>query len=88
MRSEVRVEVAGSPRSVFELARPVERWAELLPHYRRVRVLASREGRVLAQMVAVRELGPLPIPVTWRAVCWSDDSTLPTCASSSGTSGA
>lgn len=57
---------------VFELASDVSRWAELLPHYRRSAVLNRSEGRAMVQFVAVRHFGPLPVPVTWRAVCWSD----------------
>lgn len=69
--------MAAPPEVVFALARDVSRWAERLPHYRRSVVLARRTDRVLAQfvavrLVAVRRFGPLPIPVTWRAVCWSD----------------
>ena len=66
------IDVAASGQVVFELARDVSRWTERLPHYRRSAVLASRGGRVLAQFVAVRRFGRLPVPVTWRAICWSD----------------
>ena len=66
------IEVAAPGQVVFELARDVSRWAERLPHYQRSAVLASRADRVLAQFLAVRHFGPLPVPVTWRAICWSD----------------
>jgi ribosome-associated toxin RatA of RatAB toxin-antitoxin module len=58
--------------AVFELARDVSRWAEQLPHYLRSAVLARRDDRVLVQFVAVRRFGHAPVPVTWRALCWSD----------------
>jgi ribosome-associated toxin RatA of RatAB toxin-antitoxin module len=75
MRSTIRIHVSAPPEVVFELARDVERWPELLPHYRRVTVRARRGERVLAQMVAERRsvrFARLAIPVTWRAVCWPE----------------
>jgi ribosome-associated toxin RatA of RatAB toxin-antitoxin module len=74
VHTAIGVAVSTPGRAVFDLARSVERWPELLPHYRSVHVLRTRDGRMLAQMVAVRPFGPLPVPVTWRAVCWADES--------------
>lgn len=74
MRMRIGVQIDASPESIFELARDVTRWPRLLPHYRRVTVHRREGGRVIAQMVAVRPVGPLPLPVTWRAAQWSDDS--------------
>jgi uncharacterized membrane protein len=49
---------------IYGLAAPVERWPELLPHYRWVRVLDDDgEGRRLVEMAALRNF----IPVRWRA---------------------
>ena len=36
--------------------------------------MAEREGRALITFVAVRWFGPVPYPVAWRAICWSDPS--------------
>jgi ribosome-associated toxin RatA of RatAB toxin-antitoxin module len=66
------MEMDAPPEHVFELAREVSAWAALLPHYRRSAVVARRNERALAQFVAMRPLGRIGIPVTWRAVCWSD----------------
>ena len=74
MRTSISVNVAAPSARVFELARDVTRWPELLPHYRRVSVHARRDDHVVAQMIAVRAIGPLSVPVTWRAEQWSDDS--------------
>lgn len=74
MRSTIGISIAAPPSRVFELARDICRWPELLPHYRRVTVQARRGDRVVAQMVAVRRFGPLPVPVTWRAEQWADAS--------------
>jgi len=72
MDSAIDIRIAAPAAEVFRLARDVERWAELLPHYRRVTVRARRGDRVLAQMVAERRFGRLTIPVTWRAVYWPE----------------
>ncbi len=74
MHSTVGIAVDATPERVFDLARDVSRWPEMLPHYRRVTVRSSSGGHVVAQMVAVRRFGPVPVPVTWRAEQWSDAS--------------
>lgn len=75
MNSSIGIRVAAEPRRVFDLARDVSRWAELLPHYRRVTVHGTRGDRITAQMVAVRPFrgdGGVGIPVTWRAEAWAE----------------
>lgn len=54
------------PRRAFELARDVDRWPALLPHYRRVRFHrgAPATGGVV-EMAARRDFGPFPWPVWW-----------------------
>lgn len=74
MKSRIAVHVDADPMHVFELARDVSRWPELLPHYRRIVVHARRGDRTVAQMVAVRRFGPLALPVTWRAETWPEDN--------------
>ena len=71
MKSTIGIDIEAPPRLVFALAREVERWPELLPHYVRV---AGRErhadGSRTTDMVAVRRVVPLlglGIPVAWRA---------------------
>ncbi|HEY8491119.1 MAG TPA: SRPBCC family protein [Dehalococcoidia bacterium] len=63
MHTETAVEIRGPAEAVFRLAAAVERWPEILPHYRRVRVLASEGNRRLVEMAASRD----GIPVHWRA---------------------
>src|SRR5436190_8881864 len=80
MRSTVEVDVAAPPRLVFDLARDIERWPSLLPHYLDVRVLERHaDGAVTARMVAVRSvvrrLG-YGLPVAWRARMWSVEPEL------------
>ncbi len=72
MDSHIAIRIAAPPWRVFQLVRDLERWPELLPHYRRVEVRARSGGRVLARMVADRQFGPVALPVTWRAICWSE----------------
>jgi aromatase len=72
MRTEIGIDVAAPAAVVFELARDVTRWPERLPHYRRVTVQRREAGRLLARMVAVRQVGPLPLPVSWGAECWAE----------------
>lgn len=74
MHNAIGIRVAAPAERVFELAADVSAWPELLPHYRRVTVQGRRRGRLLAQMVATRRFGPLPVPVTWRAEQWAEGS--------------
>ena len=80
MTSTIAIEVGAPGTLVFELARNVERWPDLLPHYRRVRVRERHaDGAVTAEMVAVRAFVPavgLGIPVAWRSRTWSEPDTL------------
>jgi ribosome-associated toxin RatA of RatAB toxin-antitoxin module len=80
VRSTIGVDVDAPPELVFRLARDVERWPRLLPHYVAVRpVERDDDGSVVAEMVARRPLVPvlgLSLPVAWRARTWSDESSL------------
>lgn len=79
MRSTISIEMSAPPELVFALARDVERWDRLLPHYLRSRAVArSGDGVLVADFVArrplVRLIG-LTIPVAWRARTWSEPAT-------------
>jgi ribosome-associated toxin RatA of RatAB toxin-antitoxin module len=80
MKSILSVDVAAPPSLVFRLARDVERWPRLLPHYVRVQPVArDGDGRLTAEMVARRPLVPvlgLGLPVAWRSRTWSEPETL------------
>jgi ribosome-associated toxin RatA of RatAB toxin-antitoxin module len=77
MRTSIAIDVAAPPELVFQLARDVERWPNLLPHYLRVRVHARHaDGARTAQMVAIRRVVPalgFGIPVAWRARTWAEE---------------
>lgn len=56
------------PRICFRVAADVERWPEILPHYRWVR-FQRKEGfaRGLVEMAAWRPFGPLKYPTWWAS---------------------
>jgi ribosome-associated toxin RatA of RatAB toxin-antitoxin module len=77
VRSTIGIDVAAPAELVFRLARDVERWPDLLPHYVAARRSGPRdgEGRLLVGFVARRPLVPvlgLGLPVAWRSLTWSD----------------
>jgi uncharacterized membrane protein len=79
MRSSLSLDIQAPPRLVFELARDVERWPDLLPHYGSVRIeRRDTDGSVTARMRATRPLLArlgYGIPVTWRARLTADADT-------------
>jgi ribosome-associated toxin RatA of RatAB toxin-antitoxin module len=80
MHSTIAVDIDAPPEVVFRLARGVERWERLLPHYTRSRVVERRaDGSQVVEFVARRSfvavLG-LGLPVAWRARTWSESDRL------------
>jgi len=81
VKSTIGIDVAAPAELVFRLARDVERWPELLPHYASAHSQGPRgvDGRVVIRFVARRPLVPLlglGLPVAWRAVTWSEAGAL------------
>jgi len=76
VNSHISIEVDAPPGLVFALARDVERWPRLLPHYVSVTVLERRpDDSVIARLVARRPLLPvlgIGLPVAWRSRSWSE----------------
>ena len=64
MHAETTVEIRGPLDRIVELAADVERWPEILPHYRWVTLLEGGEDRKVVEMAARRGR----IPLRWRAV--------------------
>jgi ribosome-associated toxin RatA of RatAB toxin-antitoxin module len=80
VRSTIAVDIAAPADLVFRLARDVERWPRLLPHYVAVSTLERHaDGSVVARMVARRPLLPvvgIGLPVAWRSRTWSEADGL------------
>jgi ribosome-associated toxin RatA of RatAB toxin-antitoxin module len=55
--------IAAEPSTIFALASATERWPQLLPHYRFVRVLEGDDRRRIVEMAARRGA----FPVRWTA---------------------
>ena len=77
MRSTIGIDIAAPADLVFRLARDVERWPDLLPHYFAARRAgtADEAGRLVVRFVARRPLLPvigLGLPVAWRSLTWSE----------------
>ena len=64
METTTSVLMRADPDVIFDLAARVERWPEILPHYRWVRLLEDHGDRRLVEMAARRDV----IPVRWTAV--------------------
>ena len=65
------IEVAAPARAVYELAAATERWPEILPHYRYVRVLENRGATRVVAMCAWRDV----FPISWIAMQTNDPAT-------------
>ena len=79
MHSTIAIEVAAPPGLVFTLARDVERWERLLPHYALSRARERRtDGSLVVDFVARRPLIGLlglGLPVAWRSRTWNEPAT-------------
>jgi len=76
MRTVDQILIRESVDRIFQVASEVERWPEILAHYRWVRLLERRDGGGTVEMAAWRPFGPLRYPTWWvsemtvdRAAC-------------------
>jgi ribosome-associated toxin RatA of RatAB toxin-antitoxin module len=60
VRSEIAIDVAASPRRIFDLAKQVDRWPQLLPHYRQVTV-ESHDGWTAEEWSDATDLADLQL---------------------------
>jgi ribosome-associated toxin RatA of RatAB toxin-antitoxin module len=67
MRTVDALDVSAPPDLVFEVAADVERWPDILPHYRWVRLLDRSAEPATVEMAANRPFGPLNWPTWWRS---------------------
>src|SRR5213594_3800480 len=65
MRTLDQTTIRAPVERAFEAASQVERWPEILPHYRWVRFLERRESGGMVEMAAWRPFGPLRYPTWW-----------------------
>ena len=59
--------IRGDLDLIYSYAAGVERWPEILPHYRSVKVIEPGTHDRLVSMHCVRAFGPLHWPCKWRA---------------------
>ena len=72
MRTIDRLRMRAPAERVFAAASAVERWPEILPHYRWVRMLERRPDGGVVEMSANRPFGPLNWPTWWTSEMWID----------------
>jgi ribosome-associated toxin RatA of RatAB toxin-antitoxin module len=65
MRTVDRTHMRAPPSRAFAAAADVERWPEILPHYRWVRMLERHPEGGLVEMAAWRPFGPVGYPTWW-----------------------
>ena len=65
MHTVDRITIRAPLERVFRVASDVERWPDILPHYRAVRFLERRDGGGTVEMAAWRPFGPLRYPAWW-----------------------
>ncbi len=66
----IGITIAAAPANVYACAAATERWPELLPHYRRVRVLAQHGSVRVIEIAAWRDV----FPIAWVAEQINDPS--------------
>src|SRR5690348_3946802 len=64
VHTENRITISAPAERIYELAARIERWPEILPHYRYVTLLRNEGNMRLAEMAATRD----GIPVRWVSI--------------------
>ncbi len=73
MRTVDEASCSAPPEVVWPHACQVERWPDILPHYRWVtRHRGNPGGDGIVEMAAWRHFGPLPWPTWWESEMWVD----------------
>lgn len=65
MHSEDSIVINAPPTRIYDVAAYIERWPEILPHYRHVTLFRDDGHTRLAEMAATRDGG---FPVKWTAI--------------------
>jgi ribosome-associated toxin RatA of RatAB toxin-antitoxin module len=75
MHTVDEIEMRAALPDCFRAAADVERWPDILPHYRRVRFQRKDGfGTGLVEMAARRSFGPLQYPVWWVSEMTIDEA--------------
>jgi coenzyme Q-binding protein COQ10 len=72
MRTVDQRHIKATPAAVFQAASEVERWPDILGHYRYVRMLERRGDGGVVEMSANRPFGPFNWPTWWVSEMWID----------------
>lgn len=64
MKTSNRIQISGPFDRIFDVAADIAHWPEILPHYRRVKIIEKIDGGVKAEMAA-RHKG---VPLWWRTI--------------------
>jgi ribosome-associated toxin RatA of RatAB toxin-antitoxin module len=75
MRTVDRLFMRAPVERVFGAVANVERWPELLRHYRWVRILERQAEATLVEMAAWRPFGLFNYPTWWVSQMWVDPET-------------
>ena len=67
-----QIEVSAEPARVFAVAADVERWPDILPHYRWVRMRERGSERTVVEMAAWRPFAGFKWPTWWVSQMWVD----------------
>ena len=68
METNSSITIGGQLEEVYGYASVIERWPEILPHYRSVRIIQPGERERLVSMHCVRAFGVLHWQCRWRAL--------------------
>ncbi len=75
MRTVDRLRMRAPVDVVFRAAAEVERWPEILGHYRWVKMLERRPQGGVVEMAAWRPFGMFKYPAWWVSEMWVDPAT-------------
>jgi ribosome-associated toxin RatA of RatAB toxin-antitoxin module len=76
MRTVDEIDVAAPPATVFRFAADVERWPDILPHYRWVTIRERTPERTVVEMAAWRPFGRFNWPTWWKSHMWTDEPRM------------
>jgi len=76
MHTVDETDVAAPPATVFRFAAEVERWPDILPHYRWVTMGEGTREQAVVEMAAWRPFGLFNWPTWWRSQMWIDEARM------------